>query len=172
MTQVILVDEDDRQVGTMEKLEAHRKGVLHRAFSVLVYNSRGELLIQRRADGKYHSPGLWTNTCCSHPLPDENIEKACVRRLKEEMGIIATPSFAYKFVYRVELEDGLVEHELDHVFTATFDGMPAVNPDEVQDWKFIGLKELLADVASNPQKYTYWFGLILEHQYPGLRHPN
>jgi len=166
MDQVVLVDDKDCEIGVMEKLEAHRKGLLHRAFSVLVYNSRGELLVQRRAEGKYHSPGLWTNTCCSHPLPKEEIDRACVRRLKEEMGIIAKPSFAYKFMYRVELEGGLVEHEMDHVFTATFDGVPAVNPNEVQDWKFISIKELLADAAAFPEKYTYWFRLILEHQYP------
>lgn len=170
MDQVILVDEHDRPVGTMEKLEAHRKGALHRAFSVLVYNSRGELLLQRRADGKYHSRGLWTNTCCSHPLPDEEIEHACIRRLKEEMGIVAAPRFAYKFVYRVDLEGGLVEHECDHVFTATFDGIPSANPEEVQEWKFIGLKDLLTDVAAFPGKYTFWFRLILEHQYPGLHY--
>jgi isopentenyl-diphosphate delta-isomerase len=168
MDRVVLVDEDDRELGTMEKMQAHRLGSLHRAFSVLVYNSRGEILIQQRAADKYHSAGLWTNTCCSHPKPDECIRKASARRLWEEMGIRAEPEYLYKFVYRIPLENGLVEHELDHVFRATFDGTPAANPGEVQDWKFVPVPELLADVAANPEKYTYWFRLILQHQYaPG-----
>ncbi len=169
MEHVVLVDEHDRELGTLEKMEAHRNGSLHRAFSILIYNSKGELLIQQRANGKYHSPGLWTNTCCSHPRPGEDIRVACARRLKEEMGITATPTFQYKFKYRVVLEGGLVEHELDHVFAATVDENPQINPDEVQNWKFIPVSELLADVAATPEKYTYWFRLILEHQYPGLR---
>ncbi len=165
MDQVVLVDEDDRELGTMEKMQAHRQGSLHRAFSVLVYNSRGEILIQQRAADKYHSAGLWTNTCCSHPRPDECIRQASARRLWEEMGIRAEPEYLYKFVYRAPLENDLVEHELDHVFRATFDGTPASNPDEVQDWKFMPIPELLADVAANPEKYTFWFRLILQHQY-------
>lgn len=162
----MLVDEDDREVGTMEKMEAHRMGRLHRAFSVLVYNSRGELLIQQRAATKYHSAGLWTNTCCSHPRPDESIRLATARRLREEMGIEAEPEFLYKFMYQVTLEDNLVEHELDHVFRATFDGVPLTHPDEVQAWRFVPVDELLKDVAASPEKYTYWFRLILGHQYP------
>lgn len=165
MEQVVLVDEDDREVGTMEKLEAHRVGRLHRAFSVLVFNSKGELLIQQRADSKYHSAGLWTNTCCSHPRPEESIQSATARRLLEEMGIEAEPQFVYKFMYRIELGENLVEHEFDYVYKATFDGTPKTNPAEVQNWKFIAINELLADVKLAPEKYTYWFRLILEHQY-------
>ncbi|MBL7851412.1 MAG: isopentenyl-diphosphate Delta-isomerase [Cyclobacteriaceae bacterium] len=168
MDHVVLVDDNDRAIGTMEKLEAHRKGLLHRAFSVLVYNSNGDILVQRRADSKYHSAGLWTNTCCSHPRPNESMVDACARRLREEMSIEAEPRFLYKFTYRVELGDGLVEHEVDHVFRATFDGQPRANPDEVQDWKFIPVADLLKDVAASPERYTYWFRLILEHQHPGV----
>lgn len=167
MEHVVLVDEHDREVGTMEKMEAHRVGRLHRAFSVLVFNSKGELLIQQRADSKYHSAGLWTNTCCSHPRPEESIQSASARRLLEEMGIDAEPQFAYKFIYRVELGEALVEHELDHVFKATYDGVPVTDPAEVQNWKFIAVDELLKDVARSPEKYTYWFQLILRHEYPG-----
>lgn len=168
MDHVVLVDTDDREIGAMEKMEAHRKGMLHRAFSVLVYNSRGELLIQQRASGKYHSAGLWTNTCCSHPRPGETMKEASARRLREEMGITAETRFLYKFQYRVALENDLVEHELDHVFSATFDGNPDANPAEVQGWKFIPVQTLLADMKASPENYTYWFRMIMEHQYPGL----
>ena len=152
----------------MEKMEAHRKGALHRAFSVLVFNSRGEILVQKRAQAKYHSAGLWTNACCSHPRPNESIQQACARRLLEEMGINAHPEFAYKFVYKITLADGLIEHEVDHVFRATYDGAPIVNPEEVEDWKFVGLVELKNDVATHPENYTYWFRLILEHKHSSL----
>lgn len=167
MEHVVLVDENDQELGTMEKMEAHRAGKLHRAFSVMVFNSKGELLIQQRAASKYHSAGLWTNTCCSHPRPEESIQLATTRRLREEMGIDAMPQFLYKFVYRVDLGEDMVEHELDHVFQATFDGVPSIDPSEVQDWKFVPLRELLSDVSRSPEKYTYWFRLILRHQYPG-----
>lgn len=169
MEQVVLVDENDRELGTMEKMEAHRTGKLHRAFSILVYNSKGELLLQQRAASKYHSAGLWTNACCSHPRPEETIQTATNRRLREEMGIDAKPQFLYKFVYRVDLGDQLVEHELDYVFSATYDGQPQTDPAEVQDWKFISIEELLKDVTASPEKYTYWFRLILNHQYPDLQ---
>jgi isopentenyl-diphosphate delta-isomerase len=168
MEHVVLVDENDRPIGTMDKMEAHRIGALHRAFSILVFNSQGDVLIQKRADSKYHSAGLWTNTCCSHPRPDESLTDASARRLREEMGIDAQPRFLYKFTYRIDLEDGLVEHEVDHVFTATFDGMPNANPEEVQEWKFIPVVDLLKDVAFSPERYTYWFRLILKHQYSGV----
>src|SRR5687768_10210348 len=115
MEEVILVDLLDNPIGTMEKMEAHRKGELHRAFSVLVFNSKGEMLLQKRSKKKYHSGGLWTNSCCSHPLPGEKIEVAASRRLKEEMGIDLMPRFSYKFIYRTDLDNALVEHEYDHV---------------------------------------------------------
>lgn len=169
MEQVILVDEHDQEIGAMEKMEAHRKGLLHRAFSVLVFNSRGEILVQQRADSKYHSAGLWTNTCCSHPRPHECIQEASARRLREEMGIEANPEFLFKFTYRTHLERDLVEHEVDHVFTAIFDGTPEANPHEVQAWKFMDLDLLRKDVELHPSRYTYWFRLILEHTQLRLR---
>ena len=162
MEQVILVDEFDNAVGTMEKMEAHRKGVLHRAFSVLVFNSKGELLLQKRAATKYHSGGLWTNTCCSHPSPAEPIDDAVHRRLQYEMGIDVRSAFAFKFTYRAALDHGLVEHELDHVFTATFDGEPNVNPEEVDDWKYEALEKVRAELKSAPTRYTAWLKYILE----------
>jgi len=164
MTEVILVDANDNAIGTMEKMEAHKKGLLHRAFSVLIFNSNGELLIQKRASTKYHSGGLWTNTCCSHPTPQESIEQAAKRRLKEEMGIEAEPTFTYKFIYKTDLDKNLIEYEVDHVLTAQFDGEPKVNENEVEDWKYISLKELQRDAQDNPHLYTEWFKLILKHQ--------
>lgn len=161
MEHVILVDERDNAIGTMEKMEAHHKGVLHRAFSILLFNSKGEVLLQKRAACKYHSGGLWTNTCCSHPLPDESLEAATRRKLKQEMGIDLSLQFAYKFIYRTELEKGLIEHEYDHVFVGTFNGEPKINTEEVEDWKFADLKNLKADISKNPENYTYWFKLIL-----------
>jgi isopentenyl-diphosphate delta-isomerase len=164
MTEVILVDANDNAIGTMEKMEAHEKGLLHRAFSVLIFNSNGELLIQKRASTKYHSGGLWTNTCCSHPTPQESIEQAAKRRLKEEMGIEAEPTFTYKFIYKTDLDKNLIEYEVDHVLTAQFDGEPKVNENEVEDWKYVSLKELQRDAQDNPHLYTEWFKLILKHQ--------
>lgn len=163
MEHVVLVDENDREVGTMEKMEAHKKGVLHRAFSVLLFNKKGELLLQKRALGKYHSAGLWTNTCCSHPLPGECIKEAAKRRLREEMGIDLQPEFSYKFIYKTPLEKGLTEYEYDHVFTAIYDGAPAINKDEVAEWTFISLPELKKKIATEPERYTYWFRLIVGH---------
>ena len=164
MEEVILVDENDNAVGTMEKMEAHRLGKLHRAFSVLPFNSQGELLLQKRAKNKYHSAGLWTNTCCSHPVPGEKIEDAAARRLKEEMGIDAKPSFAYKFLYKAELDKNLTEHELDYVFIGTFDGKPSINAAEVEDWKFVNLEWLKKDLKKNPNEYTCWFKIIMDRE--------
>ena len=158
---VILVDEHDNSIGTMEKLEAHKKGLLHRAFSIFLFNSKGEMLIQKRAPSKYHSGGLWTNACCSHPLPGEPIAIATRRRLLFEMGIDLQPEFAYKFIYKAPLDKDLTEHELDHVFTGVFNGKPVINPEEVEDWKFESLSNLKRDVIDHPEKYTYWFRLIL-----------
>lgn len=145
----------------MEKLEAHQKGRLHRAFSVLLFNSKGEVLLQKRASHKYHSAGLWANTCCSHPRPEEPIEQAVRRRLREELGVKAQPAFAYKFIYKIDLGQGLTEHELDHVFIGTYDGSPVVNPDEVEDWKFMNVAALRKDMRRNPQAYAHWFKLIM-----------
>jgi isopentenyl-diphosphate delta-isomerase len=149
----------------MEKMEAHEKGLLHRAFSVLIFNSKGQMLLQKRARAKYHSGGLWTNACCSHPAPNESVAEAAKRRLKEEMGIDAEPKFDYKFTYKTPLDQNLVEHEVDHVFTATFDGNPVININEVEDWKFVDINELLVDIGSNPQHYTEWFKLIVQDRY-------
>lgn len=159
---VILVDEQDRELGIMEKMEAHQKGVLHRALSVLVLNSRGEMLLQKRAESKYHSGGLWTNTCCSHPRPGESTPDAAVRRLNEEMGISISLKSVGTFIYQANLDKGLTEHEFDYVFTGIFDGKPNVNAQEVSDWKFVSLKELQLDVEKNPNHYTEWFKIILE----------
>ncbi len=164
MEDVILVDEQDNVVGNMEKMEAHRKGILHRAFSILIFNSRGELLLQKRSKNKYHSGGLWTNACCSHPLPDESMFDATRKRLKHEMGIELQPEFAYKFIYKSKLDKDLIEHEYDHVFTGIFDGVPSVNSAEVEDWKFIGIQSLRHDLKKHPDSYTAWFKLIMNHQ--------
>lgn len=161
MEQVILVDENDNEMGAMEKMEAHQKGILHRAFSILIFNSQGNLLIQRRSNLKYHSAGLWTNTCCSHPRPGESIETAAQRRLKEEMGIDLTPTLSHKFIYTVSLENGLIENEVDYVFTGTFDGIPKINTQEVADWKFIGLTDLQLELNQKPEEFTFWFKVIL-----------
>jgi isopentenyl-diphosphate delta-isomerase len=157
---VILVDEKDNEVGLMEKMEVHRKGLLHRAFSVLLFNSKGEMLLQKRAANKYHSAGLWTNACCSHPRPGEKMDDAVRRRLKEEMGIDAQPTYAYKFLYKIKLQD-VIEYEFDHVFVGQFDEEPLPNVNEVQDWKYENLASVKEDVLRNPEAYTYWFRVIL-----------
>ena len=160
---VILVDEKDRPVGAMEKMEVHQKALLHRAFSIFIFNSKGEMLLHKRAANKYHSGGLWTNTCCSHPLPGEIIENAVRRKLKQEMGIDFQPEFLYKFIYKTALNNELTEHEYDHVFTGIYDGTPTINKDEVADWKFVACAELKKDIELHPERYTYWFKLIVEH---------
>ena len=154
---VILVDTDDNQVGTVPKLEAHRAGRLHRAFSVFVRNSSGEILLQKRADGKYHSSGLWTNTCCGHPRPGETTVDAARRRLFEELGItcgVLKPAGVYR--YRAEIRD-LVENELDHLFVTEVDGEPVPDPDEVVEYRFIAVDELDAWIAAEPEAFTAWF---------------
>lgn len=163
MEHVILVDRNDNELGTLEKMEAHQKGLLHRAFSVLLFNSKGELLIQKRSATKYHSAGLWTNTCCSHPRPNEPIVKAVQRRLKEEMGIHVQLEYAYKFQYQVALENGLVEHELDHVYIGLFNGEPAINSQEVESWKYAQVADIKKEMTKNPEAFTYWFKLIMNH---------
>lgn len=164
MEQVILVDENDNEIGPFEKMEAHKQGLLHRAFSVLLFNSKGEVLLQKRSSKKYHSAGLWTNTCCSHPRPGESVQEAAHRRLKEEMGIDVTPEFAYSFIYKTTLENGLIEHELDHVYIGSYEGTPHVNNLEVEDWKFESIDWLKKDIVSNPEHYTFWFKEILNQK--------
>lgn len=161
MENVILVDEHDRVLGLMEKLEAHQKGVLHRAISVFVFNSQGELLLQQRAPHKYHSPLLWTNTCCSHPRNDETTLESAQRRLKEEMGMTCPLSHLFHFIYRAEFDNGLIEHELDHVFLGISDELPKPNVEEAADFKYLKLDLLLTDLKANPQDYTPWFEIIL-----------
>jgi isopentenyl-diphosphate delta-isomerase len=163
MESVILVDEQDNAVGTMEKLDAHRRGLLHRAFSILLFNSKGQVLLQKRSKNKYHSGGLWTNTCCSHPLPGETLEEATQRKLLQEMGIDLRTEFAYKFMYRAQLDHGFTEYEYDHVYVGQFNGTPQVNTDEVEDWKYADLHFLREDVEQHPERYTFWFRLILNH---------
>lgn len=164
MEEVVLVDEFDNTIGTMEKMEAHRSGKLHRAFSVILFNSEGEMLLQKRSKKKYHSGGLWTNACCSHPAPGESMEAAARRRLMEEMGIDVQPKFSYKFIYRTDLDQNLIEHELDHVYVGLYNGIPAINKEEVEDWKFVSVSWLKNDVLKNPQEYTYWFRMIVDRQ--------
>jgi isopentenyl-diphosphate Delta-isomerase len=161
--ELILVDKNDVEIGTMEKLEAHQKGLLHRAFSVVIFNSNNQMLIHKRAENKYHSSSLWTNACCSHPQPKENTKEAAIRRLKEEMGIECPLSYSHHFIYRKEFENQLVEHELDHVYLGVFDGNPSPNPEEVCDHKWIGVEELRSDIYANPEKYTFWFKQIMEN---------
>ena len=157
MENVVLVDRNDLEIGVMEKMEAHEKGVLHRAFSIFLFNSKGELLLQQRAIHKYHSGGLWTNTCCSHPRPGESLEIATQRRLMEEMGVECKVQPIFNFIYKKDFSNGLTEHELDHVFLGEFEGEPIVNAEEVENWKYAHPDEIKADIASNPEKYTAWF---------------
>jgi len=162
-TQVILVDTEDNMIGLMPKLEAHEKGLLHRAFSIIVFNSKGEMLLQRRAAQKYHTPGLWTNTCCSHQVEGEEIQKGLNRRLIEEMGLdIKTFHKAFQFIYKAELENGLTEYELDHVYFAKSDVLPNPNPEEVSEWKYISPSALKQDLKNYPHHYTPWFKQLLE----------
>ncbi len=163
MGNVILVDKNDSEIGQMEKLEAHQKGLLHRAFSILLMNSKGEMLIQKRALHKYHSGGLWSNACCSHPTGNDTPENEARKRLIEEMGIDTPLRFQYSFIYNVALDNNLIEHELDYVFLGTYDDDPIINKEEAMDWKFIGIKTLEEDMKKNPNNYSYWFRLIMEH---------
>jgi isopentenyl-diphosphate delta-isomerase len=162
MEEVILVNSDDSYVGTMEKMQAHREGKLHRAFSVYLRNDQGELLLQRRAEHKYHSAGLWTNACCSHPRPKEGNMEAAIRRLHEEMGITTSLDHLYHFTYHVEFDNGLTEHELDHVFLGEFNDAPIPNPEEVMEWKYMSADDIIKDVKKNPENYTEWFKLSFE----------
>lgn len=161
MERVVLVDEHDAEVGEAPKLEVHRTGALHRAFSVFVLDSRGEMLLHRRAQGKYHTPGLWTNACCGHPRPGEAVGAAAERRLEEEMGIRCALEPRYAFVYRADLGHGLWEHEYDHVFVGRFDGAPDPDPDEVSEWRWLGREELLDALEARPEWFTPWFRMAL-----------
>ncbi len=162
MEQVILVDEQDNEVGVMEKMQAHVEGRLHRAVSVFLFNAKNEMLLQQRAFSKYHSGGLWSNTCCSHPAPGEKVADAAVRRLGEEMGMNCPLQISFTFIYKAHLDHGLTEFEYDHVFTGITDQQPIPNPDEVTAWKYMSRERLLADMLLNPQDYTEWFKICLQ----------
>lgn len=162
---VILVNEKDEQIGLMPKMEAHEKALLHRAFSVFVFNDKNELMIQQRAHGKYHSPGLWTNTCCSHQRVGESNVDAGKRRLQEEMGFSTDLKDTISFIYKAPFDNGLTEHEFDHILIGKFEGEPNLNPDEASDWKWVSLDELKKDMTENPDRYTEWFKIIFDRYY-------
>jgi len=166
--QVILVNEKDEKIGLMPKMEAHEKGVLHRAFSVFIFNESNQLLLQQRAFGKYHSPGLWTNTCCSHQRDGETSLEAGKRRLKEEMGFTAPLRETTSFIYKAPFDNGLTEHELDHILIGNFSGLPEINEDEVASWKWMSLEAVKEDIAVQPEQYTAWFKIIFEKFYQTL----
>ena len=159
---VILVNEQDQPVGLMEKQTAHVTPHLHRAFSIFIFNSKGELLMQQRALSKYHSPGLWTNTCCSHPRANETLEEATSRRLWEEMGMHCEMHEVYTFIYKAPVGEGLTEHEFDHVFIGQSDDAPQINHEEVESWKYMSLTELADDIQLHPELYTEWFKITFE----------
>lgn len=159
---VILVDEQDNEVGVMEKMQAHKEGVLHRAFSIFIFNANNELLLQQRAVSKYHSAGLWTNTCCSHPRPNETIKDAATRRLFEEMGLTTDLTIKTHFIYKATFENGLTEHELDYVLIGHTQAVPVINPDEVHSYKWQDIDTIKQDLKDNPQHYTAWFKIAIE----------
>jgi isopentenyl-diphosphate delta-isomerase len=158
---IILVDKNDNEIGTGNKLEVHQKGILHRAFSVFVWNKQGQLMMQQRAKEKYHTPGLWSNTCCSHPKPGEDTEAGAHRRLQEEMGFDCELKEEMTVIYHSRFENDLTEHEYDHVFFGHYDGEPNINKEEVHAWEWMTVNELLRDVRVNPDNYTVWFKIIL-----------
>ena len=152
-----MVDKNDVAIGSMDKMQAHEKALLHRAFSVFIFNSKGEMLLQQRADKKYHSAGLWTNACCSHPAPGEDTGEAAVRRLKEELGFTTPLRKAFTFMYRTDFENGLTENEFDHVYTGIYDGDIAADPDEVKDYCYMGMAKIEEMIDREPAKFTSWF---------------
>ncbi len=166
--QVILVNENDEQLGLMPKQEAHVKGVLHRAFSVFVYNDKKELMLQQRALHKYHSPGLWTNTCCSHQRDGESSLDAGKRRLSEEMGFTTSLKETTSFIYKAPFDNGLTEHEFDHILVGSYTGTPQINPDEVAAWKWMDMEAIKSDLEKNPEVYTAWFKIIFDKFYQHL----
>ena len=162
---VILVNTNDEQIGLMPKLEAHEKAMLHRAFSVFILNGRKEIMLQQRASHKYHSPLLWTNTCCSHQREGETNVAAGSRRLFEEMGITTALKELFHFIYKAPFDNGLTEHELDHVMVGYFESSPSINTDEVADWKWMKIEDVKEDMVHNPQTYTVWFRIIFDEFY-------
>lgn len=166
---VVLVNEKDEKIGLMPKQEAHVKGVLHRAFSVFVLNSKNEVMLQQRALGKYHSPGLWTNTCCSHQRDGENSIAAGKRRLMEEMGFSCDLKETTSFIYKAPFDNGLTEHELDHILVGHFEGEPEVNPEEVANWKWMQVESVKEDIEKHPENYTAWFKIIFNQFYDHIQ---
>ncbi len=162
---VILVNENDEQIGLMPKLEAHQKAILHRAFSVFVINSKNELMLQQRALHKYHSPGLWTNTCCSHQRHGESNIDAGIRRLQEEMGFTTSLKDSVSFIYKAPFDNGLTEHEYDHVLIGKYENSPVINPNEVANWKWMPIEEVKNDISIHPEVYTEWFKIIFDKFY-------
>jgi isopentenyl-diphosphate delta-isomerase len=162
---VILVDENDRQIGVMPKLEAHKKAVLHRAFSVFIFNDKNELMLQQRTLKKYHSPGLWTNTCCSHQREGESNIEAGKRRLQEEMGFVTDLNESISFIYKAPFDNGLTEHEYDHVLIGHYNDEPKINEDEVANWKWMALDDVNKDLKTHPEHYTAWFKIIFDKFY-------
>ncbi|NJB38085.1 isopentenyl-diphosphate Delta-isomerase [Croceivirga sp. JEA036] len=165
---VILVDSNDQQIGLMPKMEAHEKALLHRAFSVFVLNKKGEIMLQQRAAHKYHTPNLWTNTCCSHQRDGESNLEAGKRRLMEEMGFVVDLKEIFSFIYKAPFDNGLTEHEFDHVMVGYFEGEPKINPEEVQAWKWMTPKAVKEDIATHPENYTAWFKIIFDKFYNHL----
>jgi isopentenyl-diphosphate delta-isomerase len=159
---LILVDRNDREVGTDEKMSVHRSGALHRAFSIFVWDRAGRVILQRRARNKYHSGGLWSNTCCGHPRAGESTVQAAHRRLQEEMGFDCPLTEQSSFIYRAPLDHELTEHELDHVFSGSFIGVPHPDPAEVEEWRAVAPSDILADIIAQPEKYTVWLQRALE----------
>ena len=165
---VILVNEKDQELGLMPKLEAHQKAVLHRAFSVFIFNSENELMLQQRASNKYHSPNLWTNTCCSHQRSGESNIQAGTRRLYEEMGFTTSLKEITSFIYKAPFDNGLTEHELDHIMVGYYNEDPVINSDEVEDWKWMKIEDVKKDISLNPDLYTAWFKIIFKNFYNHL----
>ena len=157
LTEIILVNENDEQLGVMEKMEVHQKGLLHRAFSVFIFDSKGKMLLQQRSSQKYHGAHLWTNACCSHPFPNEKIEEAAQRRLKEELGFTTSLQKIFSFTYQATVENNLIEHEYDHVFTGEYEGEIIVNKNEVEDYSYQDLQEIKWAIENQPAKFTTWF---------------
>jgi isopentenyl-diphosphate delta-isomerase len=167
--QVILVDKNDQKIGLMGKMEAHQKAVLHRAFSVFVMNHEGQLLLQQRAASKYHSPLLWANTCCSHQRDGESNLEAGKRRLQEEMGFVTDLKEVFSFIYKAPFDNGLTEHELDHVMVGTCNAAPIINKEEVESFKWMTPEEVKQDMSEKPEIYTAWFKIIFEKFYEHIK---
>ena len=169
---VILVNEQDEAIGLMPKMEAHEKALLHRAFSVFVFNAKGELMLQQRALNKYHSPGLWTNTCCSHQRDGETNLAAGARRLQEEMGFVVPLKELFSFIYKAPFDNGLTEHELDHVMVGYSEASPSVNKEEVASWKWMSMDDIATEIKEQPEHFTEWFKIIFDRVNTYLKNSN